>query len=184
MDGQPIEGMVVDRNNDGVINENDKYFAHSPVAPVTMGLSSRLEYKRWDLGMSFRASIGNYVYNDMIAGSSNVGTSEIWALSTFLSNRPKSVLAKNWQSYDWVLSDYFLEDASFLKCDNITLGYSFDGLFKGMKYQGVSGRVYATASNVFCLTEYSGIDPEVFGGIDNNLYPRPVSYLFGLTLNF
>ncbi len=182
--GIPIEGMVVDRNNDGVINENDKYFSHSPMAPVTMGLSSRLEYKRWDLGMSFRASLGNYVYNDMIAGSSNVGTSEIWALSTFLSNRPKSVLAKNWQSYDWVLSDYFLEDGSFLKCDNITLGYSFDGLFRDMQYEGIFGRVYGTVSNVFCLTRYSGIDPEVFGGIDNNLYPRPITFILGLSLNF
>ena len=182
--GLPIEGMVVDRNNDGVINENDKYFTHSPMAPVTMGLSSRLEYKRWDLGFSLRASIGNYVYNDMIAGSSNVGTSEIWALSTFLSNRPKAVLAKNWQSYDWVLSDYFLENASFLKCDNITMGYSFDSLFKGGSYHGLSGRVYGTVNNVFCLTGYSGIDPEVFNGIDNNLYPRPISFLMGLTLNF
>ena len=182
--GLPIEGMVVDRNNDGVINENDKYFTHSPMAPVTMGLSSRLEYKRWDLGFSLRASIGNYVYNDMIAGSSNVGTSEIWALSTFLSNRSKAVLAKNWQSYDWVLSDYFLENASFLKCDNITLGYSFDSLFKGGNYHGLSGRIYGTVNNVFCLTGYSGIDPEVFSGIDNNLYPRPISFLMGLSLNF
>ncbi|MBQ6290618.1 MAG: TonB-dependent receptor [Bacteroidales bacterium] len=183
-DGLPIEGMVVDRNNDGVINENDKYFTHSPMAPVTMGLSSRLEYKNWDFGFSLRASIGNYVYNDMIAGSSNVGTSEIWALSTFLSNRPKSVLAKNWQSYDWVLSDYFLENASFLKCDNITLGYSFNELFKGDRYHGIGGRIYGTVNNAFCLTKYSGIDPEVFGGIDNNLYPRPITFLMGLSLNF
>ena len=192
--GMPIEGMVVDRNNDGVINEADKYFYKSPMAPVTMGLSSRLEYKNWDLGFSLRASIGNYVYNDMIAGSSNVSTSEIWALSTFLSNRPKAVLAKNWQSYDWVLSDYFVEDASFLKLDNVTLGYSFRDLFGGLymnprtnvyeTIKGVDGRLFVTASNVACFTKYSGLDPEVFGGIDNNLYPRPFTMMIGLTLNF
>ncbi len=190
--GLPIEGMVVDRDNNGVVNEADKYFFKSPMAPVTMGLSSRLEYKNWDLGVSLRGSIGNYVYNDMIAGSSNVGTSEVWALSTFLSNRPKSVLAKNWNSYDWVLSDYFIENASFLKVDNITLGYSFRNLFGGIyrrigvpeEVRGLSGRVYLTASNVWCLTKYSGLDPEVFGGIDNNLYPRPFTFMAGLTLNF
>lgn len=192
--GLPIEGMVVDRNDDGVVNEADKYYFKSPMAPVTMGLSSRLEYKNWDLGFSLRASIGNYVYNDTMAGSSNVSSSEVWALSTFLSNRPKAVLAKNWQSYDWVLSDYFVEDASFLKLDNITLGYSFENFLSGyyvdsvtgdrIDQKGLSGRIYVTANNVMCLTKYSGLDPEVFGGIDNNLYPRPFTLLVGLTLNF
>ena len=190
--GLPIEGLVVDRDKNGVINEADKYYYKSPMAPVTMGFSTRLEYKNWDLGVNLRASIGNYVYNDQIAGSSNVSTGEVWALSTFLSNRPKAVLAKNWQSYDWVLSDYFVENASFLKVDNITLGYSFNNILSGLHFhkgipeevKGVSGRIYVTANNVACLTKYTGLDPEVFGGIDNNMYPRPFSLLVGLTLNF
>ena len=92
-------------------------------------------------------------------------------------------LEKNWQTYDSVLSDYFVQNGSFLKCDNITVGYSFnDFLKRGEK--GINGRVYATASNVFCITPYKGIDPEVFGGIDNNLYPRPFSFIVGLSLNF
>ena len=181
-DGKPIEGVVVDRNDDGTINEQDKYFYHSPAAPWTFGLSSRIEYKNIDFGMSFRASLGNYVYNDLIAGASNI--SDIWSNSTWFGNRPKAVLDKKWQTYDWVLSDYFVEDGSFLKCDNITLGYSFNGLFKGAKYSGINGRIYSTVSNVFCLTNYSGIDPEVFSGIDNSVYPRPISYILGLSLNF
>lgn len=182
--GVPLEGVVVDRNGDGQINESDKYFYKSPMAPVTMGLSSRLEYKNWDFGMSFRLSLGNYVYNDVYAGASNISSSEIWALGSYLSNRPTAVLAKNWQTYDWVLSDYFVKNGSFLKCDNITLGYSFENLFKTDKYKGLAGRIYGTASNVFTITKYDGIDPEVFGGIDNNLYPRPISFILGLSLNF
>ena len=90
------------------------------------------------------------------------------------------MLAKNWQTYDNVLSDYFVQNASFLKCDNITLGYSFEKLFGA----NIGGRVFATASNVFTITKYKGIDPEVGGGIDNSLYPRPFSALVGLSLNF
>jgi iron complex outermembrane receptor protein len=114
------------------------------------------------------------------AGTSCVSSSQIWAPSEYLSNRPLNVLEKNWQTYDNVLSDYFVQNASFLKCDNITLGYTFDKLF-GAK---IGGRVYATASNVFTITKYKGIDPEVGGGIDNSLYPRPFSALVGLSLNF
>ena len=87
------------------------------------------------------------------------------------------------KTYD-ALTDYFVENASFLKCDNITLGYSFENLFKGGSYKGISGRVYATASNVFTITKYDGLDPEVSGGIDNVIYPRPLSLLLGVSLNF
>lgn len=104
----------------------------------------------------------------------------VWAESGYLTNRPLSVLNKKWQTSDSVLSDYFVQNGSFLKCDNITLGYSFDKLF-GSK---ISGRVYATASNVFTITKYDGIDPEVSYGIDNSLYPRPFTMLLGLNLNF
>ena len=184
--GQPIEGMVVDRNGDGQITEADKYYYKSPMAPVTMGLSSRIEYKNWDLGFSLRASFDNYVFNDLMAGASNVSKAAIHQTvnGDFMQNRPINVLEKNWQSWDWVLSDYFVQNGSFLKCDNITLGYSFSDLFKCGNYHGLSGRVYASATNVFTITKYKGIDPEVFGGIDNNVYPRPITFQLGLNLNF
>jgi len=181
--GMPLEGVYVDRNGDGVVNDEDKYMYKNPVAPVTMGLSSRLEYRNWDLGIGLRASIGNYVFNDLEAGNSNVSNASLW-YSSYLSNRLASAIAYNWQTFDNVLSDRFVQNASFLKCDNITLGYSFANLFKGGNWHGLSGRLYGTVNNVFTITKYSGIDPEVFGGIDNSLYPRPISFILGVNLNF
>ena len=177
-DGQPIEGKYVDRNADGVINEKDKYLYKSPNAPWTTGLTSKFIWKNLDFSFSLRANFDNYVFNDLDAGTSNLAI--VWAQSGYLTNRPLNSLAKKWQTSDTVLSDYFVQNASFLKCDNITLGYSFDKIL-GTK---LSGRVYATASNVFTITDYKGIDPEVGGGIDNSLYPRPFTMLFGLNLNF
>lgn len=184
--GKAIEGAVVDRNADGQITEADKYFYKSPMAPITMGLASRLEYKNWDFGFSLRASIGNYVFNDLLAGNSNVSTAAIWASSEFLSNRPVASIADNWQTGHTtaILSDRWVQNASFLKVDNITLGYSFSNLFKSGNWPGINGRVYGTANNIITITKYTGIDPEVFGGIDNNLYPRPMSFILGVNLNF
>lgn len=185
--GKPIENCVVDRNGDGKINESDKYLYKSPAAPVTMGFSSRLEYKNWDFGFSLRASIGNYVYNNVEQSMSNMNTGEWFSnsLKNF-SNRMKSTVERNWQTYEITskLSDYYVKNASFLKCDNITLGYSFNNLFKSSGWHGLSGRAYATASNVFTITNYDGLDPEVGDGNDNNLYPRPFSVVVGLSLNF
>lgn len=185
--GKPIENCVVDRNGDGKINESDKYLYKSPAAPVTMGFSSRLEYKNWDFGFSLRASIGNYVYNDVEQSMSNMNTGEWFSNSLkYFSNRMKSTVERNWQTYEITskLSDYYVKNASFLKCDNITLGYSFNNLFKSSGWHGLSGRAYATASNVFTITNYDGLDPEVGDGNDNNLYPRPFSVVVGLSLNF
>ncbi len=185
--GKPIENQVVDRNGDGVITESDKYYYKSPMAPVTMGLSSRLEYKTWDFGFTLRASIGNYVFNNLMSGNVNLSSGELYSSgNNFFGNRPVAALDYNWQTYDLEakLSDHWVQNGSFLKCDNITLGYSFSDLFKTGSYKGIGGRIYATASNVFCITKYKGIDPEVFGGIDNNLYPRPISFILGLNLNF
>jgi iron complex outermembrane receptor protein len=179
--GKPIEGQVVDRNGDGTITEADKYFYKSPNAPVTMGLSSRLEYKNFDFGFTLRASIGNYVFNNLMSGNVNLSAGELYSSgNNFFGNRPVAALDYNWQTYDLEakLSDHWVQNGSFLKCDNITLGYSFQDVLS------LSGRVYATASNVFCITKYKGIDPEVFGGIDNNLYPRPISFILGVNLNF
>jgi iron complex outermembrane receptor protein len=184
--GKAIEGAVVDRNGDGKITAADKYYYKNPTAPVTMGLSSRMEYKNWDFGFTLRASIGNYVFNDMMSGHTNTSITAIFAQQSFLSNVPKASAADNWQSNDEskALSDRWVQNASFLKCDNITLGYTFSNLFRSGSWNGVSGRVYGSASNVFTITKYKGIDPEVFQGIDRNLYPRPIEFLLGLSLNF
>ena len=184
--GMPIEGQVVDRNGDGQISPDDMYFYKNPAPDVTMGLASRLEWKNWDLGMSFRASLGNYVFNDLMAGASNLNASEILTSTNYLSNRPIYVLPYNYQTYSnhAILTDRWVQNASFLKCDNITLGYSFAGIARKNSWDGISGRVYGTVSNVFCITKYEGIDPEVFSGIDNSMYPRPISFIFGLSLNF
>lgn len=190
-DGKPIAGLVVDRSGDGQITEADKYFYKSPMAPWTFGLSSRLSYKQWDLSFTLRANIGNYVYNDYDAASSDL--SAIWSASRYLSNRPLESINRGWATTEEhaVLSDYFVQNGSFLKCDNITLGYNFTNLFCMRHYSGLSGRLYLAASNVFTITKYKGIDPEVFRigfgatpGIDRDIYPRPFSLTLGLNLNF
>ena len=151
-----------------------------------MGFASRLEYHSWDLGFALRASIGNYVYNDAFASTANMSNSELFSKSKYLVNRPTEVLADNWLSTETksIQTDYWVQNASFLKLDNITLGYSFANLLKQGTWNGISGRVYGTVNNVFCITKYKGLDPEVFNGIDNNLYPRPISFILGLNLNF
>ena len=184
--GMPIENCVVDRNGDGVITPDDRYLYKNPTPPVTMGLSSLVEYKKFDLGMSFRANLGNYVFNDVLRGSSNVGETGAWVQQAYMANHLVDAMARNWQTWELTAnqSDYYVQNASFLKCDNITLGYSFDSLFKGSSYKGIGGRVYATCSNVFTITKYKGIDPEIGNGVDQNMYPRPISFIFGLNLNF
>ncbi len=184
--GKPLEGVVVDRNGDGKITDADKYYYKAPAAPVTMGFASRFEYRNWDLGFALRASLGNYVYNDAFASTSNMSNSEIYVKSKFLVNRPADVVADNWLSSETTSTqtDYWVQNASFLKMDNVTLGYSFANLLKQGSWNGITGRIYGTVNNVFCLTKYKGLDPEVFNGIDNNLYPRPISFILGLNLNF
>jgi TonB-linked SusC/RagA family outer membrane protein len=180
--GKPIANTFVDRNGDGVINSSDRYYYKKPAADVLMGLTSKLLYKGWDFSFSLRASINNYVYNDTQAGSSNVGAAAIFYGSQYLSNRPWTSVNRGWSTVntEQYYSDYFVQNASFLKCDNITLGYSFNRLFG----YNITGRLYGTVQNVFTITHYKGIDPEVSGGIDNNLYPRPMVSLLGLSLNF
>ena len=179
--GQPIEGQFVDRNADGIINQDDRYYYKKSTPDVTMGLTSKVMYKNWDFGFSLRASINNYVYNGIEAGNSHLSLNNV-----YLGNAWHNVLdmarAKNWQTgtLQGALSDYFIQNASFLKCDNITLGYSFNNPF-GLK---VNGRVYATAQNVFTITKYKGLDPEIDGGYDGNMYPRPFVGILGLSLNF
>ena len=182
--GKPIEGAVVDRNGDGVISNADKYLYKQVAAPVTMGFSTRVEWKNFDLGFSLRASLGNYVFNNFEQGKRLKTTSSVWCQNAYLANRPVNTLGWDSDALESKLSDYFVQNASFLKMDNITLGYSFNRLFKSGSWKGISGRVYASCSNVFTITNYKGIDPEVYNGIDNNIYPRPITFQFGLNLNF
>lgn len=180
--GKPIEGLFVDRNGDHLINDDDRYLFHKPAADVTMGLTSKIVYKNFDFGTSWRANIGNYVYDDVAARSANVGISGVWSTSGFFSNKPMSALETNFVGRtNAYLSDYYVSNASFIKCDNITVGYSFGKLLGGVIS---SGRVSATVQNPFIITKYKGLDPEVFNGIDRDIYPRPIMSILGLTLNF
>jgi len=184
--GQPIEGLFVDRNGDGIINDADRYFYKKSAPDVTMGFSSKLTYKNWDFGFNLRASINNYVYNGVEASlRSNVSYTGIYSGGAF-NNIIKYTMDKNWSTVSAkdALSDYFIQNASFLKCDNITLGYSFSNLFSNGSWGGFSGRVYATAQNVFTITKYKGVDPEISGGYDSSLYPRPFVGIVGVSLNF
>lgn len=182
--GKPIEGAVVDRNGDGVISNADKYLYKQVAAPVTMGFSTRVQWKNFDLGFSLRANLGNYVFNNFEQGKRLKTTSSVWCQNAYLANRPVNTLGWDSDALESKLSDYFVQNASFLKMDNITLGYSFNRLFKSGSWKGISGRVYASCSNVFTITNYKGIDPEVYNGIDNNIYPRPITFQFGLNLTF
>ncbi len=179
--GRPIENEFVDRNGDGTINGDDRYFYKKPTADVLMGLTSRLSYKSWDFSFSLRASLNNYVYNSVEAGGSDCNPTSIYSFGA-LNNRPLMGVANNIQSKNdnTLLSDYFVQNASFMKCDNITLGYSFKKLFGAP----IGGRIYAAVQNVFTISKYKGLDPEVENGLDNNIYPRPLTTLIGLSLNF
>lgn len=174
--GKPIQNAFVDRNNDGQITEADRYLTHkSPMAKVYMGFSSQFSYKKWDLGFNLRANFGNYVYNGVASGNS---TSNNYGGKGFITN-----LYNGFQDTGFTLlntseqmaSDYFLENASFLKMDNLTLGYSFQNLFAAK----LSGRISASVQNVFTISKYSGLDPEC-GAIDSNIWPRPRTYTIGL----
>jgi len=181
VNGKPIEGQYVDRDGNGILNSDDRYFYKKSTPDVTMGFTSKLIWKNWDFGFSLRASINNYVYNGVEAGNSDLSLNQTY-LGKAWHNVINMAREKNWQSATvrGALSDYYIQNASFLKCDNITLGYSFSNLF-GLK---ANGRVYATVQNVFTITEYKGLDPEIDGGYDGNIYPRPFVGILGVSLNF
>ena len=181
--GRPIQGVYVDRNGDGNIDDNDRYFYKNIAAPWTGGFYLKVSYKNWDLGTNFRASLGNYVYNDLIESRMNTDV-RYNASKNFYENTTSDVAALKWKSYDYPLSDYFVQNASFLKCDNITLGYNFEELLKCASYNGLSGRIYASCTNVFTITKYSGLDPEQTSGFEGSVYPRSRTFLVGLNLNF
>lgn len=184
--GKPLEGVFVDRDGNGIINNDDRYFYHSPAAPVYMGLTMKFLYKNWDLSFALRSAIGNYVYYDFLANKAVISTSGLYSNSAY-SNTTQAAVDLGFTGTGTgspFLSDYFVRNASYLKCQNITLGYSFPALLKYNNQDYFSGRVFFTVQNPFIITKYKGLDPEISSGIDNNPYPRPMSFQLGLNLNF
>jgi len=178
--GKPIEGAFEDLNGDGIINENDKYAKESPFADITMGVYTNITYKNWDLAISGRASLGNYVYNNA-ASSKGYVAKATGNGQGFLSNVHTDYFRTGFANItnENLLSDHYVEDGSFFRIDNITLGYTIPQAVKGMDL-----RMYGAVQNVALFTNYRGVDPEVFQGIDNNFYPRPRTFVFGLNVNF
>ena len=171
--GNPIEGAYVDQNGDGQIDEADKIINKSPAAAVTMTFGTNFRYKNWDLGANFRSSLGNYVYNNVL--STKTIYNDIAGYG--LHNLVKSDVYFEQARY---MSDYYLRNASFVRCDNITLGYTFNELLN----KTLRLRLFGAVQNPFIITKYNGIDPEVFGGIDNSVYPRSTTYSLGLVATF
>jgi TonB-dependent starch-binding outer membrane protein SusC len=175
--GRPIEGLYVDLSGEGgVVNGDnaDKYIYHNPVADYLMGLSLRFNYKNFDFSASSRTSIGNYVYNQVAAGSSYDQMYQIG----YWKNFPRYLDDTHFVKRQFT-SDFFVSNASFFKLDNMSAGYNFSNF-----YDKLSARVSFTVQNVLTLTKYEGIDPEVPGGIDNNFYPRPRTFMLGINLSY
>ena len=177
--GNPIEGLYVDRNGDGVVNESDKYVYKKAAPDVTVGFNTQLSWKSLTLAVAAHANIGNYVY-DNISSNGELLT-DLWT-NNFTNNRVVTAPMTNFRSSGQYLSDYYVRNASFLKLDNITLSYRFN-LGQAMK-RDLTLDVFGTVSNVATITGYKGIDPEIAGGIDNNMYPRPRTYILGVKFNF
>lgn len=176
--GKPIEGFYKDQNNDGLINGQDLLPYKNPAPDWTIGFNTKLVWKAWDLSIAGHGSLGNYNYNAVAANNAGLSSTTVYA-NEFLSNRVSSVFSSNFQTGQ-PLSDYYVQDASFFRIDNIVLGWSF----KQSKQFPLNGRIYGTVQNPFVFTKYDGLDPEVFGGYDGNVYPRPVTILLGVNLNF
>jgi TonB-linked SusC/RagA family outer membrane protein len=181
-DGKPIDGVFVDRNGDGIINEKDLYRYKSPDPKYILGLSSSFSYKKINVGITMRANIGNYAYNNVF---SNTGTSQTLLNTTtkLVNNVSTNFLESGLSgtSDRTRLSDYYVSNASFVKMDNANVGYNFGSIIHKKANLAVSFNV----QNVFTITKYKGLDPEVTNnGIDNNFYPRPRTFVLGLNLNF
>ncbi len=179
--GKPIEDVFVDRNGDNVIDEDDRYLYKSPIANIIMGLNTDLRFKNWDLSVVTRANIGNYVYNNV---ASNRGLFEraIPSTGNSLGNLHSDFLNTGFLTDNErnLSSDHFVQEASFFKIDNITLGYALPE----ETFEGLNMRVYGSVQNVITVTDYDGLDPEITGGIDNNFYPRPRIFVFGINVDF
>jgi iron complex outermembrane receptor protein len=175
--GNPIEGVYVDRNGDDIINDDDKFFHKSPFADITMGLNTNLNYKNWDFAMVTRASIGNYAYDNVASSTAYLRRA---TENSILTNLHSDYLDTGFVNIteNNLLSSHYVREASFFRIDNIAIGYTF-GINSNTTF-----RVYGSMQNVLTITDYEGLDPEIFGGIDNNFYPRPQSFVFGVNIDF
>jgi len=173
--GKPIEGAYVDINEDGAINTDDLYRYKSPQPKFILGFTTQLTRDKWSLSTVLRANIGNYMHNNIATGAI---TSGVFNSLAFLQNG-LSEINKTGFYYGQPASDYYVQNASFLKMDNLSLAYNL-----GSVYRKASLILNASVQNVFTVTKYSGIDPEIFGGVDNVLYPRPRVFTLGANLQF
>ena len=181
--GNPIQNTFIDRTKDGKISKEDRYnTGKSPMPDFFYGINLKLSYKNWDFGFNGHGSVGNYVYNDFFAANSE---SYVDPNAGILSNFASTVTKTRWTDANKVeqnYSDMFLENASFFRLDDINLGYTFDKLGNS----GLTLRLAAGVQNVFVITKYSGLDPEVPGveGMDGSIWPRPRIYSLRVNLNF
>ncbi|MTH15131.1 TonB-dependent receptor [Flavobacterium sp. LC2016-01] len=178
--GKPMDGVFVDRNKDGIVNEDDMYRFHKPAADVFYGFYTNLNYKNWDFSMNWRGSWGNYMYNNVDSGNGVYNT--VLIRQNDLANGVENLLETGFKqgSNFQLKSDYYVQDASFVKLDNVTVGYTFNQKIKGISML----KLTASAQNVLTITKYEGLNPEISNGIDNNLYPRPITFMLGLNANF
>jgi TonB-linked SusC/RagA family outer membrane protein len=175
--GNPVEGLYVDKTGNGgdVSGQNeDKYIYQNPRADYMMGLSLGFNYKNFDISANGRASIGNYVYNQVLAGASYDQMNQLG----YWKNFNRGLLETNFVTRQFT-SDYFVQNASFFKLDNVSMGYNFERIFDKM-----SAYVSITAQNVLTITNYEGLDPEVHSGVDTNFYPRPQTFMLGINLSY
>lgn len=179
---RPIQGAYVDRNNDGKIDAGDRYRFKKPAPDYTFGLFSTLNYKKFDFTMNWRASLGNHIFDNVSSnlGYSDAGLRRQTDLSNVSSDYFNTGFAFEDNGTQRYLSDYFVKDASFIKLDNVTVGYTLDKAV----LKSATLRFTAGVQNVLILTKYGGLDPEKFNGIDNNVYPRARTFLFGVNANF
>jgi len=176
--GKPVEGVFEDLNKDGIINQNDLYRSKRADPQVFMGFTSNFTYKKWNAGFVVRAAFDNYVYNN---NYSQTGTKNQILGSTVLYNASTNYLTTNFVGNSLeLLSDYYIQNASFLRMDNLTIGYNAGSVFRNR----ATLRLSANVQNVFVITKYKGLDPEISGGIDNNIYPRPRIFALGINLDF
>lgn len=174
--GNPIEGVYVDQNGDGTITASDLKKGKQADPKFFLGFSNNLSYKKWNMSFTLRANLGNYVYNNNYSQSGNLA--QVLGTPVILNASP-NYLATNFKTQQ-LFSDYYVQNASFLRMDNINLGYAFGQLFKSK----ANLQLTASVQNVFVITKYKGLDPEVASGVDNNIYPRPRIYSLGLNLNY
>ncbi|WP_080778730.1 SusC/RagA family TonB-linked outer membrane protein [Chryseobacterium phocaeense] len=173
--GKPVDGAYVDRNGDGTITTKDMYYYKSTTPDAILGFSTKVSHKNWDFSLSARAVLGNYVYNNMASNSSLQSASTNEYLQNVFSTAPEYKFA-----VPQYKSDIYVENASFLRLDNINVGYNFGEVFS----KGSNLKIYGMAQNVFVVTKYTGVDPEVFGGIDNGYYQMPRIYSLGFNFQF